>query len=287
MGDKMKKLLKRIPLLAFALLLLPCANATTYTQTLSGGRWTQHTIYVYVDPTPTWANLTSEGVMPNWAQLTVYQAIEIWNVAQDWFINSQKLNPNGKYALAITESPSQAKIHISFPHNITAKCGNLDEWTGCTTITMPSWTIRRAEIQLYIDTFAVLPFYTNDTHILRTIALHELGNSIGLWDMPSTSPLKSDVMYPSGDARRAYPSTLNLYAVYLIASNDLGPGTLTVDLRSNIQYMQWQPHSAILTPESPVPETTTPIVLLVFSAVSCAIVTRRTLSSRAPHRSRR
>jgi hypothetical protein len=280
-------------------LLLPGANAATYTQTLSGGRWTQRTIYVYVDPTPSWADLTSEGVSPNWAQLTVYQAMEIWNVAQDWFITTNKLNPNGKYELTVTNSPSQAQITVSFPHSefdcgLSKPYGNLYTVVGgCTTLTDPNGIIKRAQIQLNLDTWSALPFYldqgTNDTHALRTVALHELGNSMGIWDLPSNSPLKSDLMYASfSEPGYTYPSTLNLYAVYLVASDDLNAGALSINLRSNIQYAQWQPQFAIETPESPVPETPMPTIALLLSVVVlCAIVRRGKRSSRELHQNLR
>src|SRR5208337_2006754 len=114
---QLRKLLSCLPHLVpmlTLLLLVPVVNATTYTQALSGGRWNQRTIYVYVDPTPDWSDLTSEGVMPNWAQATVIQAMQIWNHAQLWFVKAFNFNPNGIYNLTITSNLDAANIHVIF-----------------------------------------------------------------------------------------------------------------------------------------------------------------------------
>jgi hypothetical protein len=147
--------------------------------------------------------------------------MQTWNNAQQWF--AKKYYPNSRI-YTFQESPN-GMVKVTFTNNLT-RCGK--SWgAGCTYLT---YGIGR-NVTLWIRT---------SQPAIQGNSEHELGHVLGL----DHTTISSDLMYYHPDIYSDNngldntPSTLDLYAVHLLATSS-GQVPASVTLPSNIPYLRW------------------------------------------------
>ena len=242
--------MKRKLYLAFFLLLtahsVPIVTQQTYTQPMYPINWTSSIILVSVP--------TSVGGVPQAFQ----QAMQWWNQAQTWFLASYEPgHPNAKYTLQLAQAGQFAQVSVQY----VADTGQ--SWSGLTSD-------NGRLISVVISRFGYgpnqMPFF-----VLEVLAEHELGHVLGLQD----NCLVNDLM--RGDCGgfllgigNNYPSTINLYGVYLQAiSGDHYGYSDSISLPPQIPYSIWVPNKA------PIPEFSNSYLPLVMALLMFVMIRKR------------
>ena len=208
---------------------LPLAHADTqYTIPMKGGRWASYTITVRIPLEP---KTSHDGVL---------DALQVWNQAQEWF--QATYYPDGK-VYTFKESSGGGQVRVQFEK--TMKEAGLAQTTGNGN----TYTSGRVQINIEFSKFR---------SYVSAVALHEFGHILGL----AHATLGDDLMNVSFEYK--LPSTLDLYAVHVLAS---GKTPASVTLPSNISYMT--------VPETAIPEFPTPVVLMVLLFGLLPIVLKR------------
>lgn len=236
--------LNRLLLLALFLLVLnltPVLSQTVYTQPMYTVNWTSLTITIGVPATPTWAYKDFQT------------AIQDWNQAQEWFLNTyEPTHTTDKYTLQETTGTGQVTV------------------TYVTTYLGYPWAVGLTSN--YGRSISIILSQIGERNYLEVLAEHELAHVMGLYD----NCLNSDLLYglcngnmPRYASAAGYPSTLDLYAVYIQAhtGNSLEYGD-TVTLPPQIEYIQWNP-SLLPTPEVQIP------TVLAVSVMTLAVLVMR------------
>jgi len=159
-----------------------------------------------------------------------------------------------KYTLV--EKPSTQEVTVAFVNiSQTGTCGSdpTGSWTGCTWLQHD-----HARIEIILDLFVL------------EVANHELGHILGLADSLSNG---DDLMNAKPlSTGNLYPSTLDLYAVFLVAKGTQFYDYTEIALPKGILYVQWLPDNS-----TSVPEFSSGLLALVISVCVCACVlaTRR------------
>ena len=241
--------LKRKLFLAFFLLVTPAmvpliSAQQTYTQPMYPINWTSSIILVSVP--------TSLGGVPQ----AFKQAMEWWNQAQTWFLASYELNhTNARYTLQLAEAGQLAQVSVQY----VSDTGQI--WSGLTTK-------NGRLISIVISRFGPnqMPSFA-----LEVLAEHELGHVLGLQD----NCLVNDLMrggcggFLFGIANN-YPSTLNLYGVYLQAvSGDRYGINDSITLPPQLPYSIWKPN------EAPIPEFPDSYFPLVMASLMFVLIRTR------------
>jgi hypothetical protein len=199
------------------MLAVPQATAQqTYTQPMLPIGWTSKTILVNVPTNPTWA-LDS-----------IQQAMQDWNQAQTWFLSSYEPNhQNAMYTLQLAQTGQTAQVTVLYVSDTG------QQWDG---YTYDGFT----KIAIVMSRYG--PSNAFDVEIL---AEHELGHVLGLADNCVNSDLmrggcNNFLLYIANN----YPSTLDLYAVYLqvITGNSYGYGD-SIILPTQIPFSTWSPRT--------------------------------------------
>jgi len=210
---------KRVFLLTIGILVIvtismPLATGQqTYTQPMFPISWTSKTILVSVP-----AN-------PNWALQSFQQAMQDWNQAQAWFLaNYEPAHQNSIYTLQLAQAGRTAQVTVQYVSDTG------QQWDGLTSLSATT-------IDIVLSRYAA----SEDAYHITILAEHELGHVLGLAD----NCVNSDLM--RGGCKgflevvaNIYPSTLDLYAVYLqvITGNSYGWGD-SVDLPGQIPFAIW------------------------------------------------
>jgi hypothetical protein len=219
----------------------------TYSQPMYGTHWPSHTIFVSVPDSPFAA------------QIDFQLAIDYWNQAQQWFLASYESNHlTAQYTLELAQPGQQAQVTVQYVPDTG------QNWWG---FTYSAGT----RISIVLSRFAGVNYGTN--YSLVALAEHELGHVLGLGD----SCIRQDLMLGLcngvllGPDTAYYPSTLDLYAVYLQALTNGGYGNGdTVSLPAQIPYAAWVPN------EMPVSEFSNSFLILVAAlSVTVGICKRR------------
>jgi hypothetical protein len=186
---------------------------------LEGARWTSSTISVHV----------SGG--QDWQQNQTYQALQVWNRAQLWF--AKEYFPNSSvYTFEVGDSSAQVQVKL------------LDSSTVVGSI--QGWTDYHAQNGI-MESASVKIGAKNSKEAVLLLSVHELGHVLGIGHV---SCCERDLMnaYPVTKSASYIPTTLDLYAVHVLASSDLLPSY--VWLPNKVPY-QTVPNTELALPELP------------------------------------
>jgi len=215
-------------LVLYALLLVPLADAQTYSQPMLGISWSTHEISVAIPASPAWASDALKTAMTDWED------------AQSWFIQTYFKGQNGAgfYFMPSTNNP-QPQLRIEFVNDT----GQF--WTGNTEVPVSGPIVNETVL-------LVLRRLATASDVIQ-VAHHELGHVLGL----DHTAYIQDLMYPAMDAYSGgapvYPSTVNLYGVFMLGEEcTFSPGQAAV-VPSWIPYLEWSPdiqQTSVNTPQS-------------------------------------
>ncbi len=165
---------------------------------------------------------------PSWAPSAINAAIDDWNNAQLWFIHTYFPNQTGaQFVLKGNPNSSDSQVTIIYVTDMG------QYWTG-NTETPTSGTVSN-------ETVLVVLSRLQTPKDLVQVVEHELGHVLGL----GHTQISSDLMYGAQDAYSGgellHPSTLNLYAIYLLGKGCNFSAEESVTLPSQIPYLEWYP----------------------------------------------
>ena len=200
------------------------ASQSTFVIPLEGGRWRRYSISVYVPRAPSRAHNAT------------LRAMSDWNAAQAWFASTYY--PGSPYYVLLKgDNSSSAQVQLLDTHS-----------TDYTTLKIvPRFQKDNATIVsvvVHVGTIA-------DQVLFHEVVMHELGHVLGLGHVKCC--YQEDLMYPIANAyaaRQYFPSTLDLYALHVLAIERTIP--LSVMLPMHIQYLT--------VPEQVFAESVTPFI---------------------------
>lgn len=228
-------------------------------QSLLGFTWPSYRIPVEIQSTQ--LGYPEQGVR---------KAIDIWNLAQEWFLGTYQAGAGEAFVLTETMQPSDNQITFTF--NRTQTTQDLAHGVYLESYDKNGY-FKRVQANISLDltdrTGAQLP-----ANQLQALATHEIGNALGLGYVFSSN---SDLMSHDFLANHAtLPSTLNLYALYLLSKaagniDKLPEGR--VELPPNIPYLTL-PSNVItpsLTSSVTSPTNTGPVIITTQSLLPILI----------------
>jgi len=230
-------------MLAF-LVTLPLVHADSgpYLIPLEGSQWSSRIIHVHV-----------YGGQ-DWQQNQTYQAMQIWNQAQLWF--AREYFPNSSvYTFELGDSSAPVQVRL------------LDSSTVVGSI--QAWTDYHAQKGI-MESASVKIGVRNSKEAILLLSLHELGHVLGVGHV---SCCERDLMdpYPVANAAAPLPTTLDLYAVHILASGDPVPNYA---LLPNKMPYRTMPAAELTLPELPNP------LLALVCVYGLVLIRRRQLSKR-------
>ena len=155
--------------------------------------------------------------------------MQIWNQAQEWF--AKEYFPNSS-VYTFDGGNSSAPVQVRLLNQSTL--------VG----TFQGWTDYREQNSVMVSANVTIAAWNSKQAVL-ILSLHELGHVLGLGHV---SCCERDLMdpYPLTNSASSVPSTLDLYAVHILASGDQVP--IHVLLPKNIPY-QAMPNMELAMPE--------------------------------------
>jgi len=190
------------PWFLLLVLLLPIVNLqnalaqSVQVQPILGFSWPTHSIPVSIN-----------APEPN-ARRAILNAMRTWNLAQQWFITTYMASQGAPFVFYETNSTFDSMVNVSF--NGTQTMQYLG-WTSSDEFHDQQGNFRQVTVGITIDLIKQDGEVVSDLELQR-LATHELGHALGL-DHTPLNP--NDLMYPVPQV--VFPSTLNLYAVYLLS----------------------------------------------------------------------
>lgn len=195
---------RRSVLLVLALLLLTnlplSAHAATYSIPVNG-RWSNSKITLAIPPTP------------RWAHDVVVNASLVWNRAQVWF--QDNFVPFDNAYSFIESEPGNVSVSFTMPPKYGCVAVG---WTDY-QFALSSTTILAAHTYLDQSVFSAIQEnnVTARQYALR-LALHELGRVLGLGSVIDSRDIMNPLATPSRGDDPPMLSTLDLFAVHVLAS---------------------------------------------------------------------
>lgn len=190
-----------LSVILFLVIVNSAASALAQTQTywipLGNSRWNQYEIGFNVPSAP------------KWAHDTVLMAMEVWNEAQEWF--KATYYPNGRTYEFREDANSQNKI--IFQNSYSADYVGLTQGYSIGQMTTSS----QVTLVLVVEDGSQI----SQSWFLQ-VSEHELGHVLGLGHVSSVTDLMCAGCYTV-----QIPSTLDLYAVHVIADGSL-PQSVTL-----------------------------------------------------------
>ena len=174
--------------------------------------------------------------------------MQVWNQAQVWF--AREYFPNSSvYMFEVGDSSAPVQVKLL---NSAAVVGSIQAWTDYHA---QNGTMESASVQIGAK---------NPADAILVLSVHELGHVLGIGHV---SCCEKDLMnaYPVHNSASYIPTTLDLYAVHILASSDLVPNQVL--LPNKVPY-QTMPESELALPEILNP-------LLVLVVVSGLLLMKR------------
>jgi hypothetical protein len=184
------------------------------------------------------------------------QAIQIWNEAQEWL--KESYYPTGKIYTLVASNTGPVTNQLAEVSELQALCDNTSQLAGCTTLL---WDENH-------DFHSATIFLNSNGAFNVFVVLHEFGHVLGLPDYPNPCPLDDLMCFDS--MLGTNPSTLDLYAIHLLAS---GSQSAMVWLPTNIPYATWRRGA------EPIPEFSS-LSLMLILVTFIPILLRKRLSGK-------
>ena len=203
-------------LIFYILILMPFAAAQTYSQPMLDISWNTREISVSIPSTPSWASAALKTSMND------------WEAAQSWFIQTYFRTQNSaEFHFMPSVNNPQSQLSIEFVNDTG------QSWTGNTEVPI-SGPIVNETVLLVLSRLATSGDVIQVMH-------HELGHVLGL----DHTAYIQDLMYPAMDAYSGgapiYPSTVNLYGVFMLGEGCTFSQGQAAVLPSWIPYLEWSP----------------------------------------------
>ena len=219
----------------------------TCTQPMLSISWTNQTVLVRAPSTPSWPLRPLENAMQD------------WNLAQEWFLHSyEPTHHETMYSLKLAQPNQSGQVIFQYVPDTE------QNWSGY------------ASNDGKLVSIVLSRFSDSSTSFsLEILEEHELGHVLGLGDNCVGGDLMrgtcNGILVAIGGR---YPSTLDLYGTYLqAATGNQYTSQDSVTLPEQIPYSTWHPN------ESPIPEF--PNIFLVFAS---AMLLLSVIGSYAEHK---
>ena len=206
-------------ILSFACIGIQNASAQSVpTQPLFGFTWPIHSIPVLIESSQ------SNGTR------AMLKAMNTWNLAQQWFLTTYMASAGTPFVLYEANKTLDSMVTVTFNQTQTVEDLGETHWSAFHD---QQGFFKRVIVTINIDLRRQDGEILSDLE-LQTLATHELGHALGL-DHTTFSPL--DLM--NHVPKVLFPSTLNLYAVYLLgqSTNENNLPQRSVTLPNSIPYM--------------------------------------------------
>jgi hypothetical protein len=168
---------------------------SVYVIPLEGARWSSNTIPIYI----------SGG--EEWQQNQTLRAMQLWDQAQLWF--AREYFPNSS-VYTLEAGDSSAPVQVTLVSSSTV-AENILGWTNYHE---QNGVIESANVRIAA---------ANSEHTTLVLSAHELGHVLGLGD--DVICCETDLMntFPTVNNASALPTTLDLYALHVLASTNAIP----------------------------------------------------------------